>query len=87
MGVRYDSFHTTDRGTAIDWAVGPDRRGYPWWRLDEAGADWFEMKGLDPVVVLGQLVAYARGAGFEGGDDGPSRCGPSRRSGTRSRGC
>lgn len=71
MGVRYDYFHTTDRGTAIDWAVGPDRRGHPWSRLDEAGADWFEMKSLDPVVVLGQLVAYARGAGFEAGDDGP----------------
>ncbi|MFE0627023.1 hypothetical protein ACFW3D_08655 [Streptomyces sp. NPDC058864] len=71
MGVRYNYFHTTDRDTATDWAVGPDRREHPWSRLEEVGADRVELKGLDPDVVLGQLVAYARGVGFQVGDDGP----------------
>ncbi|MFI8180802.1 hypothetical protein ACIF70_09795 [Actinacidiphila glaucinigra] len=39
MGVRYDYFHTTDPDTATGRAVGPDRRGHPWSRLDEAGDD------------------------------------------------
>ncbi|MET7288464.1 hypothetical protein [Streptomyces sp. NPDC005573] len=64
MGVLYDYFHAADPVTAVDWAIGPDgdRRGGR--SLDAAGADWFDAKGMDPNVVLGQLVAFAEGIPF-----------------------
>lgn len=67
MGVFHDYFRAPDPATAIAWAVGPGED----WRepaevgLDDHGADWFEAKGLDVHVVVGQLVAFAEGVPFK----------------------
>ncbi|KUN04819.1 hypothetical protein AQI95_18190 [Streptomyces yokosukanensis] len=72
MGVLYDYFHAADRTTAVDWAIGP---GGDWLAerpsLDEVGADWVDMKGLDPHVVLGQLVAFTEGRPYDVRAAGP----------------
>lgn len=67
MGVIHDYFRAPDVATAIEWAVGPSGD----WRepcgggLDDLGADWFEAKGIDVHVVVGQLVAFVEGVPFE----------------------
>ncbi|MEV0173042.1 hypothetical protein AB0I00_18235 [Streptomyces sp. NPDC050803] len=71
MGVLYDYFHATDHTTAVNQAVGP---GGDWHRgtsLEETGADWIDAKGLDPDVVLAQLVAYAEAVPFPDQPDQP----------------
>jgi hypothetical protein len=66
MGVFHDYFRAPDTATAIEWAVGPSGD----WRdpgeagLDDHGADWFEAKGIDVHVVVGQLVAFVEGVPF-----------------------
>ncbi|MEU2425848.1 hypothetical protein ABZ619_33405 [Streptomyces sp. NPDC007851] len=71
MGVLYDYFLATDHATAVDQAIGP---GGDWlsgtWPA-EAGADWIDAKGLDPDVVLGQLVACAEDIPFADQQDTP----------------
>ncbi|MEV7684952.1 hypothetical protein ACFW1F_15930 [Streptomyces bungoensis] len=64
MGVLYDYFHAADRATAVDRAIGPGGGGPAARSLDEAGADWFDAKGMDPNVVLGKLVGFAQGIPF-----------------------
>ncbi|WP_330460350.1 hypothetical protein OIB37_27855 [Streptomyces sp. NBC_00820] len=64
MGVLYDYFHAADQATAVDWAIGPAGDRLNGRSLDEAGADWFDAKNMDPNVVLGQLVAFAEGIPF-----------------------
>ncbi|MEW1779353.1 hypothetical protein [Streptomyces sp. NPDC086777] len=71
MGVLYDYFRASDHTTAVDRAIGP---GGDWLRgtpLAESGADWIDAKGLDPDVVLGQLVAHAEGIPFADRQDAP----------------
>ncbi|MEY9858628.1 hypothetical protein ABH935_004243 [Catenulispora sp. GAS73] len=67
MGVFHDYFRAPDPATAIAWAVGPggDWREPAEVGLDDHGADWFEAKGLDVHVVVGQLVAFAEGVPFK----------------------
>lgn len=67
MGVIHDYFRAPDATTAIAWVVGPggDWREPSETGLDDHGADWFEAKGLDVNVVVGQLVAFADGVPFE----------------------
>ncbi|MEU6770390.1 hypothetical protein [Streptomyces sp. NPDC046759] len=63
MSVIFEYFWVADRAAAVEWAIGPggdwlgERPG------DAAGVDWFDVKGIDAHVVLGQLVAFA-GAGL-----------------------
>jgi hypothetical protein len=79
MGVLYDYFHAVDGGTAVEWAIGPGgdwQHGRP---LDEIGADWIDAKGLDPDLVLGQLVAHADGVLFRDLGDGPDLRWPDQR--------
>ena len=59
MGVLYDYFYATDHTTAVNQAIGPDGDWLRGTSLEEAGVDWIDMKGLDPHVVLAQLVHYA----------------------------
>lgn len=59
MGVLHDYFRAPDAATAIAWAVGSEAG------LDDHGADWFDAKGLDVHVVVGQLVSFAEGVPFE----------------------
>ncbi|MFB7503027.1 hypothetical protein [Streptomyces broussonetiae] len=80
MGVLFDYFAAADRPTALDWAIGP---GGDWLAegqsLDEAGADWIDMKGIDPHVVLGQLVAFAEGRPYDVHGTGPELLWPDAR--------
>ncbi|WP_146238295.1 hypothetical protein [Streptomyces sp. Act143] len=67
MGILHDYFRAPDASAAVDWSVGP---GGNWDQHSGAGlndhdADWFDAKGLDPNVVLGQLVAFAKGVPFD----------------------
>ncbi|GAA2025958.1 hypothetical protein GCM10009839_25330 [Catenulispora yoronensis] len=64
MGILHDYFRAPDLSAAIEWSVGPDGdwRRHSGTGLEDNGADWFDAKGLDPDVVLGQLVAFAVGA-------------------------
>ncbi|MGW1756729.1 hypothetical protein [Streptomyces mirabilis] len=71
MGVLYDYFHATDRTTAVNQAIGPDDDWLRGTSLEEMGADWIDAKGLDPNVVLAQLVAYAEGVSFTDQQDAP----------------
>ncbi|MEU6348691.1 hypothetical protein ABZ896_05130 [Streptomyces sp. NPDC047072] len=71
MGVLYDYFHAPDHTTATDQAIGP---GGDWLRgssLEDVGADWIDAKGLDPDVVLAQLVAFAEGVRLADQQDAP----------------
>ena len=58
MGVLHDYFRAPDTATAIAWAVDSEAG------LDDHGADWFDAKGLDVHVVVGQLVSFAEGRPF-----------------------
>ncbi|MBH5335133.1 hypothetical protein IHE55_10130 [Streptomyces pactum] len=71
MGVLCDYFHATDPTTAVHLAIGPGGDWLLGASLEEAGADWIDAKGLDPDVVLGQLVACAEGIPFAGLRDTP----------------
>lgn len=71
MGVLYDYFHATDRTTAVNQAIGPDGDWLRGTSLEEMGTDWIDAKGLDPNVVLAQLVAYAEGVSFTDQQDAP----------------
>jgi len=71
MGVLYDYFHASDHSAAVDRAIGP---GGDWLRgvsLEQAGVDRVDAKGLDPNVVLAQLVAYAEAVPFADQGDQP----------------
>ncbi|WAZ19284.1 hypothetical protein STRCI_000321 [Streptomyces cinnabarinus] len=71
MGVLHDYFAASDRAAAVDQAIGP---GGDWLRgtsLAEAGADWIDAKGLDPNVVVAQLVAHAEAVPFADQADEP----------------
>ncbi|MCC5473863.1 hypothetical protein [Streptomyces barringtoniae] len=80
MGVLFDYFAAADRPTAVDWAIGP---GGDWTAegqsLDEAGADWIDMKGIDPHVALGQLVAFTEGRPYDVHGTGPELLWPDQR--------
>ncbi|OIK06092.1 hypothetical protein [Streptomyces monashensis] len=80
MGVLCDYFAAADRPTAVDWAIGP---GGDWQAegrsLDEAGADWIDMKNIDPHVALGQLVAFAEGRPYDVRAAGPRLLWPDAR--------
>lgn len=67
MGILHDYFRAQDTSAAIDWSVAPDRDGdrHSGTDLDDHGVDWFDAKGLDPNVVLGQLIAFAKGIPFD----------------------
>jgi hypothetical protein len=71
MGVLYDYFHAIDHTTAVNQAIGPDGDWLRGTSLEETGADWIDAKGLDPNIVLGQLVAYAEGIPFADQQDTP----------------
>ncbi|WP_052768708.1 hypothetical protein [Streptomyces humi] len=71
MGVLYDYFHATDHATAVEQAIGPGGDWLSGTTLEEAGADWIDAKGLDPNVVVGQLVACAEGIPFSAQQDTP----------------
>ncbi|TKT01885.1 hypothetical protein [Streptomyces lasalocidi] len=76
MGVLCDYFHAADRATAVELAIGPDGDWLSGTSLEDTGADWIDAKGIDPDVVLAQLVAFvegaASGASVNGGPaDGP----------------
>jgi hypothetical protein len=63
MGVLYDYFRASDRATA---ATVADRPGGPL-ATDGSGAAAFDgvaARGIDPVVTLGQLVAFVRGVSW-----------------------
>ncbi|MFE9448902.1 hypothetical protein [Streptomyces sp. NPDC006739] len=80
MGVLYDYFGAADPATAVEWAIGPGgdhRQEGP--SLDEAGADWIDMKGMDPHLALGQLIAFAEGVPFAGQRDKPELIWPDLR--------
>ncbi|MBR7835355.1 hypothetical protein KDL01_18925 [Actinospica durhamensis] len=65
MSVLHDYFRAPDPSTAIDWAVGPGGDWHQHGGLDDYGADWIDAKNLDPFVVLGQLIAFARAVPFD----------------------
>jgi hypothetical protein len=71
MGVLYDYFHATDHTTAVRQAIGPDDDRPGGTSLPETGADRFDTKGLDPNVVLAQLVTYAEGVNSTDQQDRP----------------
>ena len=71
MGVLYDYFHAADRTTAVDQAIGPGGDRLRGTSLQEAGVDWVDAKGLDPDIVLAQLVAYAEAVSFPDQADEP----------------
>ncbi|MEU1176847.1 hypothetical protein ABZ464_04225 [Streptomyces sp. NPDC005820] len=71
MGVLYDYFHAPDHTTAVNQAIGPDGDWLRETSLEEMGADWIDAKGLDPHLVLAQLVAYAEGVPFADQQDTP----------------
>ncbi|MEV6480745.1 hypothetical protein [Streptomyces sp. NPDC051576] len=75
MGALYDYFHATDHTTAVDQAIspicsigpiGPKGNWLQGSSLKETGggAGWIDTKGLDPDIVLAQLVAYAEAPPF-----------------------
>ncbi|WP_053914028.1 hypothetical protein VM636_16755 [Streptomyces sp. SCSIO 75703] len=71
MGVLYDYFRAGDHAAAVELGIGPGGDWRAGRSLEEAGADRVDAKNLDPVVVLGQLVAYAEGVPFGDLPDGP----------------
>ncbi|CCK32729.1 hypothetical protein BN159_8351 [Streptomyces davaonensis JCM 4913] len=64
MGVLHDYFLASDHATAVNQAIGPDGDWLQGTSLEDAGVDWVDAKGLDPNIVLGQLVAHAEGVPF-----------------------
>ncbi|MFI0998596.1 hypothetical protein ACIP10_07845 [Streptomyces galbus] len=62
MGVLCDYFHAADGATAVEPAIGPGGDWLSGTSLEDAGADWIDAKGIDPDVVLAQLVGFAEGA-------------------------
>ncbi|MBC2901897.1 hypothetical protein [Streptomyces cupreus] len=82
MGILHDYFRAPAGSVAIDWAVGPngDWHQHSGTSLDDHAADWFDGKGLDPHVVLGQLLAFAAAAPFDPRDVGPVLIWPDERS-------
>ncbi|MFE0515854.1 hypothetical protein [Streptomyces sp. NPDC058964] len=78
MGVLCDYFHATDHTLAVNQAIGPDGDWLQGTSLEEAGADWIDAKGLDPNVVLAQLVVYAEGVGFAEQQDKPELIWPTQ---------
>ncbi|MGW5769507.1 hypothetical protein ACWEVY_10205 [Streptomyces longwoodensis] len=66
MGVLCDYFHAGDGASAVELAIGPGGDWLSGTSLEDAGADWIDAKGIDPDVVLAQLVAFAEGAFVEG---------------------
>ena len=60
MGVLYDYFRAADDDTAI--ALMDRTHGSPW---TAAGLDLIDLKGLDPAVSVGHLVAAARGTDWD----------------------
>ncbi|WP_328512979.1 hypothetical protein OHB25_58445 [Streptomyces mirabilis] len=81
MGVLHDYFRAPDTSAAIDWSVGPDGDWdqHSGTGLDEHGVDWFDAKGLDPNVVLGQLIAFAKGIPFDARATAPALVWPDER--------
>ncbi|MDG4830469.1 hypothetical protein O7627_14295 [Solwaraspora sp. WMMD1047] len=66
MGVLYDYFRAADDGAAI--ALMDDLVGGPSALADNGGdIDVVDLKGLDFTVILGQLVALARGVPWHAG--------------------
>lgn len=65
MGVLCDYFHAGDGASAVELAIGPGGDWLSGTSLEDAGADWIDAKGIDPDVVLAQLVAFVQGASVE----------------------
>jgi len=60
MGVHFDYFRAPDAKTAMQAIDRPGGPLYP-----EPDFDGVETKGIDPRVILGQLVALIRGVPYE----------------------
>ncbi|KUN33057.1 hypothetical protein AQJ30_35865 [Streptomyces longwoodensis] len=65
MGVLCDYFHAGDGASAVELAIGPGGDWLSGTSLEDAGADWIDAKGIDPDVVLAQLVAFVESASVE----------------------
>ncbi|TCC00185.1 hypothetical protein E0H26_00295 [Micromonospora zingiberis] len=64
MGVLYDYFRAVDDATAVQLMADLD--GGPVVTVDgRPGIDAIDLKGIDPAVTLGQLVALARGVPWQ----------------------
>jgi hypothetical protein len=65
MGVLYEYFRSTSDVAAVK--LMGDLGGGPVVTAADRGIDAFDLKGIDPAVALGRLVALARGVPWEVG--------------------
>jgi hypothetical protein len=80
MGVLFDYFAAAGRQAAVERAIGPGGdRTAGGCSLGETGVDWIDMKGVDPHVALGQLVAFAEGRPYDVRGTGPELLWPDAR--------
>ncbi|MGC2998786.1 hypothetical protein ACPF8X_10525 [Streptomyces sp. G35A] len=81
MGILHDYFRAPGASAAIEIAVGPgggiDQHSGT--LLDDHGIDWFDAKGLDPYIVLGQLIAFVKDIPFAPGTTTPALVWPDER--------
>jgi hypothetical protein len=83
MGVLYDYFRATDDDAAVALMEATEGGGPAVTAREDPRLDAIDLKGIDPTVILGQLVGFARGVGWKGGParqellwSGPEEDGP-----------
>ncbi|MFC9285308.1 hypothetical protein [Streptomyces sp. NPDC057052] len=81
MGILQDYFRAPDASAAIELAVGPggDIDQHSGTLLDDHGIDWFDAKGIDPYIALGQLIAFVKGIPFAARATAPALVWPDER--------